>query len=71
MSLHIGQALVSAFVEVGEAFEAQDGQDGGVEVVDVDGVLGGAEAEVVGGAVGQAALHRISQSCAASLDFRT
>ena len=32
---------------------------------------GGAEAEVVGGAVGQAALHRASQSCAGSLDFRT
>ena len=30
--------------------EAQQGQDAGVEVVDVDGVLDGAEADFVGGA---------------------
>ncbi len=62
-SLDIGQSLVTAFVEEGEAFvvEAEDVQDGGVEVVDVDGVLGGAEAEVVGAAVGQAAPHRAAR----------
>ena len=41
--------------------KTEDVEDCGVEVVDVDGVFGGAEAEVVGGAVGQAALHRASR----------
>ena len=41
---------------VSEAFvvEAEEVEDGGVEVVDGDGVFFGFEAEVVGGAVGVA-----------------
>ena len=53
----VGEAEVAAGVAVGEAFviEAEEVEDGGVEVVDVDGVHGGAEAEFVGGSVGGAA----------------
>ncbi len=67
---NISQPLVSAFVEEGEAFvvEAEDVQDCGVEVMDVDGVFGGAEAEVVGGAVGQAALHRTASQPASQTE---
>ena len=58
----IGEAEIAAAVAVGEAFvvEAEQVQHGGVEVVDVDGVVLGAEAEVVGGSVGDAAFDAAS-----------
>lgn len=45
---------------VGELFvvDAEQVQDNGLEVVSVDGVLDDVVAEVVGGSVGVAALHR-------------
>ena len=54
MAVDVGEAEVAAGVVVGEAFvvEAQKVEDGGLEVVDVDFVLGDVEAEVVGLAVG-------------------
>ncbi len=56
--MHVGQAEVAAGVAVGEAFvvEAHLVQQCGVEVVDVDSVLDGSRAEVIGAAVGQAPL---------------
>ena len=49
----VGQAEVAAGVAVGEAFvvEAEQVQDRGLQVVDVDRVLDDVEAEVVGAAV--------------------
>ena len=54
VAFDVGQTEVPARVAVGEAFvvEAEEVEDGGVQVVDVDFVLDGAEAEVVGRAVG-------------------
>ena len=56
--MHVGQAEVAAGVAVGELFvvEAQQVQDRGVQVVDVDLVLDRLEAELVGRAVDVAAL---------------
>ena len=53
LAVHVGQAEVSAGVAVGEpgVVEAQQVQDRGVQVVDVDGFLDGPVAELVGGAV--------------------
>ena len=50
---NVGQAEVAAGVTVGEPLvvEAEQVQDRGVQVVHVDAVLDGAEAELVGGAV--------------------
>ena len=55
----VGQAVVAAGVAVGETLvvEAEEVQDRRVEVVDVDFVLDGSEAELVGGSVGRASLH--------------
>ena len=55
-ALDVGEADVAAGVAEGEFFvvEAEEGEDGGVEVVDVDGVFNGFVAVVVGGAVGEA-----------------
>ena len=54
---HIGQAEIAAGVAVGQLLvvDAQQVQHGGVQVVNRDAVLDGLEAELVGGAVGQAA----------------
>ena len=54
--MHVGQAEVAAGVAVGQAFvvEAQQVQQRGVQVVDADAVLDGAETEFVSRAVGQA-----------------
>ena len=54
MAVDVGEAEVAAGVVVGEAFviEAEEVEDGGLEVVDVDLVFGDVEAEVVGSAVG-------------------
>ena len=51
--MHVGQAEVAAGVAEGEAFvvEAEQVQDRGLQVVDVDRVLDDVEAEVVGLAV--------------------
>ncbi len=52
--MDVGESSFEAVVVVGEAFvvEAHEVEDGGVEVVDGDGVFFGFGAEVVGGAVG-------------------
>ena len=57
-SMNVGQAEVAAGVAVGELLvvEAEQVQDRGVQVVDVDRVLDGLEAELVGRAVDVAAL---------------
>ena len=55
----VGEAEVAAGVAVGEfeVVEAHLVEDGGLEVVGVDGFVDGLEAEVVGGAVGEAAFE--------------
>lgn len=57
-AVDIGEAVVTALEAVGEFFviEAQEMHPGGLEVVDVDGVLRDREAEVIGGSVGGAGL---------------
>src|SRR5687767_1634860 len=57
VAVDVGEAEVSAGVAVGELFvvEAEEVKHGGVEVVDVDFVFGGFEAEFVGRTVGGAA----------------
>ena len=54
--MHVGQTKIAAGVTVGQPFvvEAQQVQQRGVQVVDADSILDGAESEVVGRAVGQA-----------------
>ena len=49
-SVHIREPELAALEAIGEAFvvDAEAMQDGGLEVVDVHGVLLGIEAEVVG-----------------------
>ena len=56
---HVGEPEVSAGVAVGELFvvQAEQVQDGGVQVVHVDLVGDGVVAELVGRAVGEARLH--------------
>src|SRR5262249_52448926 len=58
MSFDIGQAKIAAGVTISQAFvvEAQEVQDGGVQVVDVNTLFDGAVAELVGGAVDVAPL---------------
>ena len=55
----VGEAEVAAVVEVSEAFvvEAEEVEDGGVEIVGVHGVIDCLEADLVGGAVGHAAFY--------------
>src|SRR5262245_14116150 len=50
LAVDIGEAEVAAGVAIGEALvvEAHELQDGGVQVVNVDGVFGRAEAEFIG-----------------------
>ena len=59
ISVHVGEAEVAAAVAVGELFviEAQEVEHGGVEVVNMNPVLDGLEAKVVGSAVNVAAFH--------------
>ena len=56
--MHIREPELAALEAIGEAFvvDAEAMQDGGLEVVDVHGVLLGIEAEVVGSTVGHAGL---------------
>ncbi len=60
--MHVGQAEIAAGVAVGQPFvvEAQQFQERGVQVVYVDLVLDGLEAEFVGGAVHLAAFDAAS-----------
>jgi hypothetical protein len=55
-AVDVGEAEVAALGAEGElgVVEAEEVKDGGVEVVHVDGIFGDVEAEVVGGAVGEA-----------------
>ena len=58
VAVDVGQAEVAAVVAEGEPFviQAQQVQDGGVEIVMRDPVLDGVHAEFVGGAVGDPCL---------------
>ena len=53
MPLDIGQTEIAPRITIGEAFviEAEEVQDRGVQIVDMDTFLDGAVAELVGGAV--------------------
>jgi len=57
--LHAGEALVKALETVGEAFvvDAEAVEEGGIEVADVDGLVGDVVAKVVGFAVGGATFY--------------
>ena len=57
VAVDVGEAVVAALEAVGESgvVEAEEVEDGGLEVVDVDFVLSDAEAELVGLAVAVAA----------------
>ena len=59
VAFHAGEPLVKAVEAEGEALviKAERVQDRGVQVVDVDLVLSGTQAEIVGGAVHMAMLH--------------
>ena len=56
-AVDVGEAEIAAGVAVGELFvvEAEEVQHRGVEVVDVDGLVGGLEAEFIRRAVDRAA----------------
>src|SRR6516165_9140402 len=56
VSMHIGEPEISALEAVGQprVLHAQKEQDGGLQVVDVNGVGADVEAEFVGSAVGDA-----------------
>ena len=57
--MHIGQTKIAPRVAIGQALvvEAQEMQDGGVQIVNVDRLLDCREAELIGGAVDVAAAH--------------
>ena len=57
--MHVGQAKMAALKFVGQAFvvDAEQVQDGRLEVVDVDWVFGRVVGEVVGLAQRKTALH--------------
>ena len=59
MAMDIGEAEVAALAAEGEPFvvDAELVKNGGVEIVDVNLVLNGVIAELVGGTVGEARLH--------------
>lgn len=59
MAVHIGEAEIAAFVFEDEFFvlDAEEVEGGGVEVVDVEGIVGGGEAEGIGFAVGDATFN--------------
>ena len=59
VAVDVGQAEVAALAAEGEAFviDTKLVQDGGVEVVDVDFVLGGVVAKLICGTVGDAGFH--------------
>ena len=53
-AVDVGEPELAALVGVGEPFviEAEAVEEGGLEIVDVDGILDDVEAEFVGGAIG-------------------
>ena len=57
--MHIGQPIFAALESIKQPLvvEAELVEDGGLEIVDVDFVFGDFEAELVAGAVGDAAFH--------------
>ena len=57
--MHISQAIIAAGVVEGEAFviEAEEMQDGGLQIMNVHGPLGDVEAQFIGGAKGEAAFN--------------
>ena len=59
VAVDVGEAVVAALVTESQLFviDAKEVEAGGMEVVDVDQVLGDTEAEFVGGAVSEAAFH--------------
>src|SRR4051794_24700708 len=59
LAVNVGEAEVTALKAVGELLvvEAQQMEDGGLQIVDVDFVAGDGKAELVGFAVNQAVLH--------------
>ena len=59
MAMDIGEAEVAALAAEGEPFvvDAELVKNGGVEIVDVNFILGGVIAKVIGGTVGEAGLH--------------
>ena len=56
LAVQVGQSLVQAIKGIDQPFmvEAEEMKNGGVQVMDVDGVLGDLEAKLVGCPVGQA-----------------
>ena len=58
MAMHIGQPVVSSLKKVSQLFvvDAELVEDGGVKIVDVDGVFGDVVAEFVRSSVGDAGL---------------
>lgn len=62
--MHVGQAIVAAAVVVRQLFviEAHLVQDRGVQIMDVDAVLHGVPAEIVGRAVRETALALLLDS---------
>ena len=66
--VHVSQPEVAAAVAVGEAFvvQAHQVQNRGVQVMDVDALLDGAVAELVGGAVDVAGFRRKCWRCRCS-----
>src|SRR5262245_53401102 len=58
VAVDVRQTEIAALIAIGQAqvVEANQVQDGGMKVMDADAVLGGAVADLVGGAVGVAGL---------------
>ena len=57
--MDVGKAVVSSLITVGEFFmvDAEEVEDGGIEIVDVDRVLGDVVAPIVGLTVCDAAFY--------------
>ena len=57
--MYIGEPVIAALVAVGEFFmvDAEEVEDGGIEIVDVDRVLGDVVAPIVGLTVCDAAFY--------------
>ena len=58
-AVYIGEAIPAALVFVGESFvvDAKQVQQGGLKVMDVNGVLGGVHTKGVAGTIGDARPH--------------
>ena len=59
VTVDVGEAIVAALEFIGELFviDSEEVEEGGVEIVNVDGVFDGVKADVVGLAVGDAGFH--------------